>query len=66
MQHLLVFWMTARMDDTVHIQVQVIKFCVIGIWSTGIDWKLYAVYFPGLKQEKCYHIFFTVQNDFAL
>ena len=30
--NLLVFWMAAWMDDTIHVKVQVVKFIVIGVW----------------------------------
>lgn len=32
-QNLLVFWMCTWMDDAVHVQVQIIKFHLIGVWS---------------------------------
>lgn len=30
--YLLVFWMAARMDDAIHIKVQVVKLIVVRVW----------------------------------
>lgn len=31
--NLLVFWMCTWMDDAIHVQVEIIKFHLIGVWS---------------------------------
>ena len=29
--------MRARMDNTIHVEIQIIKLFIIGIWSSGVD-----------------------------
>ena len=53
---LLVFWMAAWMDDSIHVQVQVIKLYVIRIWFTGVHRELHTINFTclrmGLRKKK--------------
>ena len=34
---LLVFWMCTWVDDSVHVQVQIVKFNLVGVWFGGIN-----------------------------
>ena len=48
----LVFWMTAWMDDTVHIQVQIVKFYIIWIWLAGVHRDVDIVNFLWLQRQE--------------
>ena len=48
--------MAARMDDTIHVQVEVVKLYVIGIGLTGVHWNLHAIYNLGLQQTTSTYI----------
>lgn len=44
----LVFRMRARMDNTIHVQVQIIEFNAIRIWKQSIFWYPAAIFSFGL------------------
>lgn len=43
--YILVFRMSTGMDDSIHIQIQIIKLHIIWIRFTGINWNLYTIAF---------------------
>lgn len=48
---LLVFWMCTRVNDTIHIQVQIIKLHLIRVWFACINRSLDAIAFFGLQKQ---------------
>lgn len=45
MGYVLVFRMSTGMDDSIHIQIEIIKLHIIWIWFTGINRNLDAIAF---------------------
>ena len=52
--HLLVFWMSARMDDTIHIQIQIVKLHIIWIGFADVYWNLDSINLLRLKETYSY------------
>lgn len=52
---LLVLWVTAWVDDAVHVKVEVVKLDVIWIRFCGVHGDLYAIHTLGLhtREERC-------------
>ena len=40
--HSLVLWVAARMDDAIHIEVEIVKLYIIRVRLCGIHWYLHA------------------------
>lgn len=49
---LLVFRVSAGVDDAVHVQVQVVKFHLVGVWFGGVHGNLDPVTFFALKKKR--------------
>ena len=36
------------MNDSVHVEVQVVEFFAIGVWASRVNWDFLSIDFPGL------------------
>ena len=55
-KHSLVLRVTARVDDPVHIKVQVIELDFVGVWLRSVHWYLHLLNDGGLQREQWHEI----------
>ena len=50
----LVLGMTARMNDSIHVQVQVVEFHIVWIWLGCVNWNFHSTNFSSLNTQHLY------------